>query len=228
MLFHDKNKIFVLGLGLPKCDKCKLIRLINNLKFFEQVKAQLVIAIVWLYGSLTQLIPIVLTSGVINTNSCVKSLIWPNKMLSDAYAMIVLILQYFLPLAILIFTYCKLILFIRNKHRVTISSVQYNNQQSLDTRSHDPHPQQSDLGNTDNDTHRYRQYLDVRYLGNYSHHQLSGKSSSYYRSHHQHHNTLSLEHNLCQQNHNPHHQALIYSQSLDKCHRHCVHMTVTR
>ena len=200
----------------------------NNTKLFEQEKAQLVIVIVWLYGSLTQLIPIVLTSGVINTNTCVKSLIWPNKMLSDAYAMIVLILQYFLPLAILIFTYCKLILFIRNKHRVTISSVQYNSQQSLDTRSHDPQPPQSDFSNSDCNTHR--QHLNVRCLSKNSHHQHYGKCCLDYRPHHQHCEMRTLEQNLNphHQNHNLHHQVPIQSQSLDQRYRHSVHITVKR
>ena len=200
----------------------------NNTKLFEQEKAQLVIVIVWLYGSLTQLIPIVLTSGVINTNTCVKSLIWPNKMLSDAYAMIVLILQYFLPLAILIFTYCKLILFIHNKQRVTISSVQYNNQQSIDTRSHDPHPQQRDLSNSDCNTHR--QHLNVRRLSKNSHHQHYDKCCLDYRPHHQHCEMRTLEQNLNShhQNHNLHYQVPIQSQSLDQSYRHSVHITVKR
>ena len=86
------------------------------------MNARLLLVIIWLFGTLTQLVPIVSTSGIVSGNVCVKSLIWPNKALSDAYAMIVLIIQYFLPLAILIFSYCKLLLFIRNKQRVTFSS----------------------------------------------------------------------------------------------------------
>lgn len=76
-----------------------------------------VLTVVWLFGPVTQLVPILLTSGVTKVNRCVKSQLWSSVREQTAYNITILFLQYFIPLAIMAFVYARLFVFIRARYR---------------------------------------------------------------------------------------------------------------
>ena len=79
------------------------------------------LAMVWLFGVITQFIPVAFTSGIIRGNRCAKALLWPSFVLLYAYSITTIILQYFVPLAMLFFAYIRVYLYIRKVNLSVIS-----------------------------------------------------------------------------------------------------------
>ena len=92
----------------------KVVHPIVHRNSFTKCKALIIIAAVWTWGIFFNLVTIIPTTKIVY-GACWMASIWPNDTLRRFVGVLILVVNFFIPVAVMVFSYSRMILVLRSK-----------------------------------------------------------------------------------------------------------------